>query len=87
MQDITKCIYERINKLLSNWNSTQYLHHGSTKLQLVLEVLCTLTPLVMETVDTFFWGVLGSESCRAQLLQGECSGFDGFQEQKTEVPV
>ena len=34
-----------------------------------------------------FLGVLSSESCSLWLLQGECSGFHQFKEQKTEVPM
>ena len=37
--------------------------------------------------DAFFVYVLGSEPFRSQLLHIECSGFDGFQKQKTEAPV
>ena len=38
-------------------------------------------------VDTFFRGALSYELCSSQLLHGECSRFDGFQEQMTEAPV
>ena len=34
-----------------------------------------------------FWAVLGFEPCSTGLLQGECSRFNWFQEQKTEAPV
>ena len=35
----------------------------------------------------FFVCLLSSEPCNTWLLQGECSGFDGFQEQMTESQV
>ena len=36
--------------------------------------------------DAVFWGVRRPEPGSPRLLRGECPGFDGFQEQKTEAP-
>ena len=41
----------------------------------------------MAPVDTIILVSLGSQCSNTLLLQGECSGSDGFHKQKTEPPV
>ena len=57
MQDISKCIYMKVNKF--NKQLKQYLPHGSTKFKPVLNVFSTGTPQVMTSVDVFLLGYAG----------------------------